>query len=322
MNVRLATLCAFFALSCQPRNDPQHSPDVSDANPTAATLYILGTSQDAGYPQIGCTRECCRAQWLKSASPEYVVCLGLYDSVTRARWLFEATPDIKEQWHLFSSLTGTSDEQAPDGIFLTHAHMGHYLGLAQLGFESMNARNVATYAMPKMKSFLENNGPWNQLVAYQNIDLRPMQDKRKVELAPHVTVVPFLVPHRDEFSETVGYSIRAGSSSAAFIPDIDKWSKWNHSLDSLVETHTYVFIDGTFFDGQELPDRDIAQVPHPLISETLEQLRDLPAGLKDRVYFIHFNHTNPVWRADSEASRRIETLGFHVARQGMHFTLE
>ncbi|NJM25942.1 MAG: pyrroloquinoline quinone biosynthesis protein PqqB [Bacteroidia bacterium] len=292
--------------------------------PATTTLYILGTSQDGGYPQMGCARDCCRAQWTAASSQQaqYVACLGLFDPGANARWLFEATPDIKEQWHLFSSLTAADGDGAPDGIFLTHAHMGHYLGLAQLGFESMNARNVPVYAMPRMKSYLESNGPWSQLVGYHNIDVQPLQDQTPVTLASHISVTPFMVPHRDEFSETVGYSIRVGVSSVAFIPDIDKWSKWNHSIDSLVRAHTYLLVDGTFYDGHELPNRDIAQVPHPLISETMEQLKALPTELKDRIYFIHFNHTNPVWQPGSEASRAIGTNGFHVARQGMAFNLE
>ena len=111
---------------------------------------------------------------------------------------------------------------------MTHAHIGHYSGLMQLGREVMGAKNVVVYAMPKMKKYLEENGPWNQLVKLKNIKLFPIKDKEEVLLARDLIIEPFLVPHRDEFSETVGYNIIGPNESMLYIPDIDKWEKWEH----------------------------------------------------------------------------------------------
>jgi len=82
------------------------------------------------------------------------------------------------------------------------------------------------YAMPKMKMFLENNGPWNQLVSEENISIQSLQNETMVKLTSQFSVLSFTVPHRDEFSETVGYKIIGPNKSVLFIPDIDKWHLW------------------------------------------------------------------------------------------------
>lgn len=107
--------------------------------------------------------------------------------------MFEATPDFKEQLH---QLTKESSDTEFFGIFLTHAHIGHYTGLMHLGHEVMGANNVPVYVMPRMKSYLEKNGPWSQLVDYGNIVLKRLQADSNIVLTENLTVTPFLVPHR------------------------------------------------------------------------------------------------------------------------------
>ena len=85
--------------------------------------------------------------------------------------------------------------------------------------------------MPRMAEFLKTNGPWSQLVELGNIDVFSIQDNQAVSvLHEEVSVTPLRVPHRDEFSETVGYRIEGPKRSALFIPDIDKWTVWERSL--------------------------------------------------------------------------------------------
>ena len=69
----------------------------------------------------------------------------------------------------YSSYCPFNDKETPDGIFLTHAHIGHYIGLMYLGKEAMNADQVPVYAMTRMKGFLIQNGPWSQLLKINNI---------------------------------------------------------------------------------------------------------------------------------------------------------
>ena len=188
-------------------------------------ILVLGTAQDAGYPQAHCKKECCQKVKADPSLKRFVSSIALIDPGTNDYWLFDATPDITEQMELVADKTGI--RKLPAGIFLTHAHIGHYTGLMYLGREVIGAKDVPVYAMPRMQNFLKSNGPWSQLVSLGNIKLVPIQDNIKIKLTDQIHIVPMEVPHRDEFSETVGYKMIVGKKSAFFLPDIDKWEKWN-----------------------------------------------------------------------------------------------
>lgn len=302
---------------CKPKSTEKDSLYASNMDPY---IVVLGTVQDGGYPQLGCANACCKSTLKDSESTKFITSLGLYDPQSQKKWLFEATPDLRKQWQLFSEITKQEDDSL-DGIFVTHAHMGHYAGLMYLGFESLNTKNVPVYCMPRMKEYLSDNGPWSQLIKFNNILIHELEDSIPVQLEFGIEVMPFRVPHREEFSEVVGYRIKGHSRSAVFIPDIDKWGLWNGSLPLVIEQNDYVFIDATFFDETELPGRDISKVPHPFITETMDLLLALPAHLKQRVYFIHLNHTNPALMEKSDAERTILAKGYNVAREKQKFKL-
>ena len=52
-------------------------------------------------------------------------------------------------------------------------------------------------------------------------------------------------------------------SKLIFIPDIDKWDKWGKNIHKVIEDNDYVLIDGTFFGQGEIPNRNMAEIPHP-----------------------------------------------------------
>lgn len=275
-------------------------------------LVVLGTIQDAGSPQIGCKKECC-AHLLSNPDPNrMVVSLGVMDSKGKS-YLFEATPDLPRQFELLRSIGGQSDGNAPDGIFLTHAHIGHYTGLMYLGKEAMDAKKVPVYAMPRMSQFLNNNGPWELLVNRKNIDIQHIQDGEKITL-DEFSVTPIIVPHRDEYSETVGYRIEGPYKKVLFIPDIDKWTKWDQDIIAEVAKVDYAFLDATFFSGDEINNRDISQIPHPFVIESMEAFKALPASEKNKIHFIHFNHTNPIIDRNSKEAKQVLEAGFNIAR--------
>lgn len=284
------------------------------------SIILLGNVQDGGSPHIGCEKECCKQLFLQPDSKRKVVALGLFNPRNNKRYLFEATPDITTQLKLFRNHTKANTD-LPDGIFLTHAHIGHYAGLMYLGREAMNTKNIPVYTMPKMKKFLETNGPWSQLVSLQNIALQNLQNNTSIELDKDLSVTPFLVPHRDEYSETVGYQITGPNKKAIFIPDIDKWEKWNRNIDSVIASVDYAFIDATFFDAAEINNRDIREIPHPFIIESMQRFDKLSAKEKNKIYFIHFNHTNPALLPDSKVSEQIRSKGYHIGRLGDTITL-
>ena len=285
------------------------------------TLVILGNVQDAGSPHIACTKDCCSSLFAEPDNSRKVVSLGVIDPANNKKFLFEATPDMPEQLKLLKSYLPNNSSETPDGIFLTHAHIGHYAGLMYLGKEAMNATNMNVYAMPRMTGYLKENGPWSQLVSTGNISLQPIEDRQAVTLTSNVRVEPFLVPHRDEFSETVGYKIIGPSKSALFIPDIDKWEKWGISITDAIKEVDYAFVDATFFDGDEVNNRDISEIPHPFVIESMSLFDALTPDQKQKVWFIHFNHTNPLLDLKSDQSLKVQSAGFNIARINDAFPL-
>ncbi|MGB1576947.1 MAG: MBL fold metallo-hydrolase [Flavobacteriales bacterium] len=282
-------------------------------------LVVLGNVQDGGSPHIGCGRPCCRNLFLRPRSERRVVSLGLIHRGLGASVMFEATPDFPSQW---ASLNAQSLASQPSVIFLTHAHMGHYSGLMHLGREALGAQGVRVAAMPRMAEFLKTNGPWSQLVELGNIELVPLEDNRPLPvLEEAVQVTPLRVPHRDEFSETVGYRVDGPKRSALFIPDIDKWTLWERSLVEELSRVDYAFVDATFYDSAEVNHRDMSEIPHPFVVETMDALSHLSPEDRSKIHFIHMNHTNPLLDPNSGASQFVEAQGFHVAREGMSFGL-
>ena len=190
-----------------------------------------------------------------------------------------------------------------------------------LGREAMNSKSVPVYAMPKMKSFLDNNGPWSQLVSLNNIQINPLSEGKWENISPSLKVKPILVPHRDEFSETVGFIIEGPRKKLLFIPDIDKWEKWQTDIVSLIKEVDHALIDGTFFSAAELGNRNIAEIPHPLVQESMQLFDSLPAKEKEKIMFIHFNHTNPLLNEDSEEERLLKSKGFRIAKMNLRIDL-
>jgi pyrroloquinoline quinone biosynthesis protein B len=285
---------------------------IAIAQPKEVKLVVLGVMQDGGLPQLGCTKFCCVA----STNRKTVSSLALVEPMKHRFSLLDATPDIVVQCKMVDSLFRGVKLHS---IFLTHAHMGHYTGILHLGREAMNAKNIPLYVMPRMANFIFTNGPWSQLVQLNNISLTTIQNDVSIE-NENFSITPILVPHRDEFSETVGYRVKGPNKAILFIPDIDKWSKWSRSLIAEIEKVDYAFLDGTFFADGEV-DRPMSEIPHPFITETMSLLNDAPASIKKRVYFIHFNHTNPLINPLSSERKKVEELGYQIAKEGAVFSL-
>lgn len=304
----------------------------------AVEIVVLGAGQDAGAPQIGNSRD--KGPRLLPSS------LGLIDRKAGKRYLLDAGPAITEQLAMLDAIAPPVQGLGIDGIFLTHAHVGHYLGLAYLGREAAGARGIRVYAMPRMSAFLRGNGPWSQLTQLGNITITdvphssyrfpPLENEAWRPSDPQLissniaaTAIP--VPHRDEFSETVGW-VFADPERFAFLylPDIDSWSELEARLPGFtLETWVrkvgpggMVFIDATFWDDNELPGRDMREIPHPRVTATMDLLQGLPAEERARVRFIHYNHTNPIRDPESAASREVIARGFGIAREGDRHCLD
>ena len=318
-SVNSSLLLIFFAFSSY--YSQPYKPKNSRTSIDVPNLLILGNVQDAGSPHMGCDKLCCKDLFENPDKTRMVVSIGISDPITNMCWMIEATPDFPRQAKILKEHCSGYQKEYPNGIFLTHAHIGHYSGLMYLGKESMNSSDVPIYAMTRMKGFLIQNGPWSQLVHTNNIKISNIDHDQILKLSENISIKPFLVPHRDEFSETVGYKIIGPNKSALFIPDIDKWSKWNLNLAEELIKVDYAFIDGTFFDNKEINNRSISEIPHPFVIETMELFRNHPLNVKNKIHFIHLNHTNPLLDSNSLQTKEVISEGFNIARQYQIFKL-
>ena len=106
-----------------------------------------------------------------------------------------------------------------------------------------------------------------------------------------------------------------------YIPDIDKWHLWDHDIIAEIAKVDYALLDATFYDGVELGGRDMSLIPHPTVEESLSILSPLSRSERNKVYFIHLNHTNPLLDPQSSAYKHTLSQGFHVASFGQSFKL-
>lgn len=280
-------------------------------------VVVLGIAQDAGHPQAGCEKTCCRAAWNDPSLRHHATSVAIVDPDRDQRWLLDVSPDLVAQLH---TLSGASPGPLT-GAFLTHAHIGHYTGLMHFGTEVMGTAGLPVHVMPRMKGFLKANQPWSSLVANGNVALTDLEDGVEVELNDRITLTPLQVPHRDELSETVGFLVRGPSKALLYLPDIDKWSKWNTAVETYIAQVDVALLDGTFFADGEIEGRDMSQIPHPFISESLDRFSKLPPEQRGRVRFIHLNHTNPALDPRGQAHATIEAAGCKVAVEGEKFSL-
>lgn len=283
-------------------------------------IQVLGVAQDAGYPQANCYQPHCNRAWQDEGLRRTTSSIAVVDVQTGSKYLFDATPDIREQLYRLH-LVAPDGEYSLSGIFLTHAHIGHYSGLMHFGHEASGSKDLSVFAMPRMHEFLSGNGPWDQLLRYRNITLTDLEDGRKETLSANLRVTPFLVPHRDEYSETVGYRIDGPNKSAIFIPDIDKWDRWDTDIRDVIRSVDYALLDATFFADGELPGRDMSTIPHPFVAESMALFEALSEDEKSRVIFIHMNHTNPLLIDGSPEQAEVWKRGFRFAREGMRLEL-
>jgi len=298
-------------------------------------IRAIGTVQDGGLPHAGCTCDRCTAARSDPARKRYVASLALIipdGKGARGRdsiYLVDATPDIREQLHHLEDVrkapAGRVDRAPVDGVLLTHAHIGHYLGLAHFGFEAVSTTDLPVYCTPCMAAFLRENGPWSQLVTKRNIVIHESPADTTFTLGKQITVTPIAVPHRDEYSDTVAFRIDGPNRTVLYMPDTSPWQRWqspvldlltdpDHHLDTLI-------VDGTFFSADELPGRDVSKIGHPLMTDTMDLLQPMVDAGTLQVYFTHLNHSNPALEPGSDVAHSIAQRGFAVLSQGDEFGL-
>jgi len=316
----LAWAALALALACGDPDRWPPAPDSATDPPDGPTLVVLGSAQDGGVPHAACSCvRCERARvdpgFRRSAPSLAVVVPGAKP------WMIDASPDLPAQLaRIATDRSGRVDRDPLAGIFLTHAHIGHYVGLVHLGREVASTRDVPLYATPRMIAFLESNAPWDQLVRLGNVRPHPTDPGETVDVGAGVRVTAFPVPHRDEYADTVGYRIEGPGLTVLYVPDTDRWETWDPPLESRLDGVDLALLDGTFHSLDELPGRNIEDVPHPPMVRTMDRLQSrVDAGL--RVAFTHLNHSNPAVDPDSDAARAVRRRGFEIVQDGQAFSL-
>jgi pyrroloquinoline quinone biosynthesis protein B len=285
-------------------------------------LRVLGTAQDGGLPHVACRCARCEAARVDPTRARRIASLGLVgdDGV----YLVDATPDIRDQLAALSDVrsppAGRVDRTPVDGVLLTHAHLGHYTGLAFLGFEAGNAEHTQVWATPRMGDYLRDNGPWQQLVQLGNVQLQPTPPEETFTLGT-IAVTPIAVPHRDEYSDTVAFRFTGARATVLYMPDTEPYDRWSRPLEAMLEGVDVALLDGTFYSPDELPGRPVETIGHPLITDTMDRLQSRIDAGELRVLFTHLNHSNPASTPGSPARAEIERRGFRIAEDGMELPL-
>ncbi|MFL2576676.1 MAG: MBL fold metallo-hydrolase [Flavobacteriales bacterium] len=282
-------------------------------NINAPYIIVLGTIQDGGFTSPKSQKKYYNDSFKILKNSKKVSSIAIVDPINKQQWIIDASPDFKEQLYNLQEQTSLYDL---DGILLTHAHIGHYLGLAYLGKEAMNTEKVKVFCMKRMINFLNNNGPWDQLIKNNNIYLSKIKKNKEFELNKNIKVIPFTVPHRDEYSETVCFLIISKQKKLIYIPDIDKWNLWGKNILEIIKSVDYALIDGTFYDENEL-ERDMSKIPHPFVCESMELFKNLSNKEKNKIFFTHLNHTNPLLIKNSIQQKEVIDKGFNIAQEKM-----
>jgi len=282
-------------------------------NKDLVEILLLGSAQDAGLPQSGCSCDNCVAARKDPQKVEYPSSVAIIHHNEKRFWIVDATPAFPAQLEMIKEAT---DDYEFCGVFITHAHIGHYTGLMFLGKEVMNTHEMPVYVSAAVGKFLAENAPWSQLVDKGNIVLYTMEEGQPVQISPKTSVTGYFVPHRDEFADTFSFVIRGPNRNLFYCPDIDKWEQWKRDLRTFLTEIDIALLDGTFYSNDELPKERISKVPHPTVTSSCEKLE----GIHRKVTFIHMNHTNPLYKDGKEKAELLK-LGFGVGRRGQRWEL-
>jgi pyrroloquinoline quinone biosynthesis protein B len=281
-----------------------------------AEVTLLGIAQDGGRPQPSCIKDCCKG--IKHDEVSFPTSLGAtFQDGTKH--LFDVTRNLGQQLKIWN-------ENQPNHIWLTHAHFGHVDGLGLFGRETIGAKGIKLHASQKMTDLIHSTPQWSLMVQQGVFEINTFQNGDKIKFG-NESIEPIIVPHRDELSDMHAFIIRGEGKSLLYLPDHDTWEETLSSSECKLIREWFdkleidaALIDGTFWSQHELSGRSQAEVPHPPVSQTIAHLgTKLPNDVD--LYFIHLNHTNPLYDKSSSAFRTVESMGWKIGIQGMKLIL-
>ncbi|MEZ5313615.1 MAG: MBL fold metallo-hydrolase [Thermoanaerobaculia bacterium] len=165
-------------------------------------VVLRDEAQDGGIPHLGGAAEPDLAARRSPALRRLVMRSSSSTPASRRRWLIDATPDLPAQIERADAIAPPSAAhedrrgrpQLLDRIFLTHAHIGHCLGLAALGREVYSADGIRSHGSERIAAFLSHNGPRQgpALVRLEQIELPDIGagTRRRARRRTHRDAVP------------------------------------------------------------------------------------------------------------------------------------
>jgi len=281
------------------------------------STMVLGSAQDGGLPQFGAHT------WLDEAARSGSIPRRWSSSVAVVEddgrvLLLDVGPDLKAHEEVLFTHPAARRRTAAspiDGVVITHAHVGHYAGLLHFGREAHAATGMPCWVTEEMAGFLENEAPWSMAVQQGHLELRPQSPPAAFFPWRDLEVVLIPVPHRQEASDTVAISV---NGSVLYLPDIDSWDEWPEAED-VIAAHSAAFLDATFWGPDEIPNRDLSEIRHPFVPDTLERFGHL--AVTRRLILTHLNHTNPICDPGSDEHAAVLAAGFEVAQEGLTISL-
>jgi pyrroloquinoline quinone biosynthesis protein B len=288
---------------------------------SGVSVTILGTAQDGGIPQAGCSCRRCLDAHRDLKLRKYPVSLGIL-GVDGTKHIIEITKNLSEQLVIWTP--DKNELFIPETVSITHLHLGHVEGIGQLGKPVMGLREVDVYLSPKNKGVFDNRS-----------DIVLMEDEGNIRTHSKNFYHPFEpkdgcgfslqfipIPHRSELGDNAAIIIKAEGKSILFMPDQDSWGETldYHSKENIRDFLKMfdideALIDGTFWSMDELPRRDISKIPHPTIQETIQLLGSKREG-DPEISFLHLNHSNPVNDLGSEQRKVVEENGWKISEIG------
>ena len=285
------------------------------------SVTILGTAQDGGIPQAGCSCERCKEAHKDLELRKYPVSLGILGA-DGSKHIVEVTKNLCEQLMIWTP--DANELFIPETVSITHLHLGHVEGIGQFGKPVMALKEVDIFLSRDNKNIFDGRSDIELMIKENNIKTHSKDFYQSFEPKEgcgfSLQFIP--IPHRSELGDTAAIIIKGNKKNILFMPDQDSWKETlEHYSKENIRDFLKMFdinealIDGTFWSMGELPGRNISEIPHPTIQESLQllgrKMEDDP-----RISFLHLNHSNPVNDIGSKQRKLVEENGWKISEIG------
>ena len=288
---------------------------------SGVSVTILGTAQDGGIPQAGCSCERCNEAHKDLKLRKYPVSLGIIGT-DGSKHIIEVTKNLSEQLMIWS--TNGNELFIPETVSITHLHLGHVEGIGQFGKPVMASKEVDVFLSHKNKNIFDERSDIKLMIEENNIRTHAKNFNQLFEPMQGCGFsLQFIsIPHRSELGDTAAIIIKGNKRNILFMPDQDSWKETleYYSKENIREflkmfDINEALIDGTFWSMEELPGRNISEIPHPTIQDSLKLLGKRMEN-DPRISFLHLNHSNPVNDIGSKQRKIVEENGWRVSEIG------